>query len=94
MKKLNKKLPAFILSLCIGTSLLSIDAAVAATGEMEKTEPSKTVQITKSVQSDYQITPFSDIIRWRYKSENNKLYRRLYNYSKQKWIGEWELCLK
>ena len=91
MKKLNKKLLAFILSLCIGTSLLSVNAAAAATREMENTEPSKTVQITKSVQSDNQITPSSDIIGWRYKSENNKVYRRLYNYSKQKWIGEWEL---
>lgn len=34
----------------------------------------------------------SDIIDWRYKTENNKLYRRLYNYSKDQWIGEWELC--
>lgn len=33
----------------------------------------------------------SDIIEWRYKTENGKLYKRLYNYSKQEWIGEWEL---
>lgn len=32
----------------------------------------------------------ADIIEWRYKIENNKLYRRQYNYSKQEWIGEWE----
>lgn len=31
-------------------------------------------------------------IRWRYKSENGKVYRRQYNYSKQTWIGEWEEC--
>lgn len=25
-------------------------------------------------------------------TENGKVYRRQYNYSRQKWIGEWELC--
>ena len=24
--------------------------------------------------------------------ENGKLYRRLYNYSKDTWLGDWELC--
>lgn len=32
----------------------------------------------------------ADIIEWRYKIEEGKLYRRQYNYSKQVWIGEWE----
>ena len=27
-----------------------------------------------------------------YKVENGKLYRRLYNYSKDTWLGDWELC--
>lgn len=35
--------------------------------------------------------PTADIIEWRYKVENNKLYKRQYNYSKSKWIGDWEL---
>lgn len=30
------------------------------------------------------------IIGWRYKTVNDRLYRRLYNYSTQEWIGEWE----
>lgn len=37
------------------------------------------------------ITPFSDILEWRYKVEDGKLYRRLYNRSRNVWIGEWEL---
>lgn len=37
-------------------------------------------------------TLFSDIIDWRYKSEEGKLYRRQYNYSKGDWVGDWELC--
>lgn len=38
------------------------------------------------------ITPYADIIGWRYKSVDGKMYQRQYNYSKQTWIGEWELC--
>lgn len=31
----------------------------------------------------------ADDIRYRYKSINGKLYKRLYNYSKHVWIGDW-----
>lgn len=37
------------------------------------------------------LEPQADIIEWRYKVENGKLYKRLYNYSKEKWIGNWIL---
>ena len=37
------------------------------------------------------VSPLSDIIKWRYKSVNGKLYKRLYNYSKGQWIGDWIL---
>lgn len=30
------------------------------------------------------------IIRWRFKIENGGLYRRLYNYTINDWVGEWE----
>lgn len=33
----------------------------------------------------------SEFIEWRYKAIDGKLYRRQYNLSKSKWIGEWEL---
>lgn len=41
---------------------------------------------------DYGIMPFSDIIEYRYKVIGSDVYRRLYNYTEQCWIGEWELC--
>lgn len=41
---------------------------------------------------DEGIMPHSDIIEWRYKEINGDLYRRQYNYTRQYWIGEWELC--
>lgn len=30
------------------------------------------------------------IIEWRYKIENGNLYRRLYNYQINEWVGEWQ----
>lgn len=38
-----------------------------------------------------QITPRTDTIIWRYESFNGRLYRRLYNKTQDKWIGDWEL---
>lgn len=38
-----------------------------------------------------QIEPRSDIIDWKYKVENGKLYKRLYNFTKEQWIGDWIL---
>lgn len=37
------------------------------------------------------VLPLKDIIKWRYKSKNGKIYKRQYNYSKEKWIGKWQL---
>ena len=34
----------------------------------------------------------ADVIKYVYKVENGKLNRRLYNYSKDTWLGDWELC--
>lgn len=36
------------------------------------------------------VSPYAHIIEWRYKEENGKLYRRLYNYSTGNWESEWE----
>ena len=33
----------------------------------------------------------ADIIDWRIKVEDGKVYKRLFNYSKNVWIGEWIL---
>lgn len=33
--------------------------------------------------------PCSDIIEWRYKIEDGKVYKRLYNYSRAEWEGDW-----
>ena len=36
-------------------------------------------------------SPLSDIIEWRYKTINGKLYKRQYNCTKDRWIGSWQL---
>lgn len=41
--------------------------------------------------SEDSIQPRQAIIDWRFKIEDGKLYRRLYNYTEQCWVGEWEL---
>lgn len=93
MKKLSEKFLTFILLVCIGTSLLSVDAFATTENSMKTTVPTKIVQVTKNPLSSQQTADtYSDIIGWRYKSVDNKVYRRQYNYSKQKWIGAWELC--
>lgn len=33
----------------------------------------------------------ADVIQWVYKEINGKMYRRLYNYTKQEYIGDWIL---
>jgi len=38
-----------------------------------------------------EVSPRSDIIDWRYKTENGKMYKRLYNFTTYEWIGEWIL---
>lgn len=47
------------------------------------------VKIETDNDSSYHQTRADDI-RWRYKSIKGNTYRRLFNYTQRKWIGEWE----
>lgn len=77
MKKTKRTLLTLIMAFGITTSLpVCVQAA-------------EYVPVTAT---ETQVEPRADILVWRYKSENNKLYRRLYNATKQEWAGEWELC--
>lgn len=42
-----------------------------------------------AVPSDYIAQPLRDDIRYRFAVFDNKLYKRLYNYSTCNWIGDW-----
>lgn len=37
------------------------------------------------------ISQYSSGMEWRYKTENGKLYRRLYDLTNRCWVGNWEL---
>lgn len=89
MKNTNKKISILIFSLYLSTALFPIEATAADAGTITS---SNTILISENTELNQQVAPFADIIDWRYKSENGKVYRRQYNYSQQKWIGEWELC--
>ena len=75
MKKLNKIL--FVLLMC---TTMSAGIGVQTYAYSPLTDI-KTVAIS----------PRSDIIEWRYKVENEKLYKRQYNCTQDKWIGSWQL---
>ena len=38
-----------------------------------------------------QVTPRADDIRYVYKMIDGKLHKRLYNYTTNKWVGDWIL---
>ena len=45
--------------------------------------------IVSSIPRSSLIAPQSDIIQWKYKTINGILYKRQYNYTTNKWIGNW-----
>ncbi|WP_394525487.1 hypothetical protein [Lacrimispora sp. JR3] len=91
MRKRNKKL-----LLCVSTLLaltFSTEAyAQTKPADIPYTPPTTAQSATSSESDEYIAYPFRDILGWRYKAVDGKMYRRQYNYSKQKWVGEWELC--
>lgn len=47
--------------------------------------------LLQTAETNVEISPQSDNIDWRFKAENGNIYKRLYNYSTKKWIGDWIL---
>lgn len=80
MKKFSRKFLTLTIALFICTGPLPTNAYAA------NITNSSIVHAESAI-----ITPYSAVIDWRYKVENGKLYRRLYDYSIGEWIGEWEL---
>ncbi len=57
-------------------------------------QTSFTTSIAKAYTSDEnnEIMPYADTIKWRYKVIDGKLYKRQYNATKKKWVGDWVLA--
>lgn len=45
--------------------------------------------VAKKTSQNSTISPQSGYINWRYQYINGVLYKRLYNYSTNKWVGNW-----
>lgn len=50
--------------------------------------PSTTITAQASTDTSI-VEPNSDILLWRYKIEDGKMYKRLYNSSTGNWVGDW-----
>lgn len=78
------------LALLAGTACLTLMVFACPTTSL-------TVNAASNVQEDsivtlsdeYGIMPLKDDIRYRYKIEDGKLYKRLYNHTTLEWIGDW-----
>ncbi len=46
----------------------------------------------KNTEQEIIIGPKKDDIRYVYEIQGGEIYKRLYNYSKNKWVGDWILC--
>lgn len=77
MKTLNKFIFLFLLSF-IGVFSGSIVSA-----QNTSSEPS--IAVSEEDSSVYS----GDVIVWKYKTMNGKLYKRKYNKTTKKWIGNW-----
>lgn len=64
-------------------------AGIACFGMAVLFSPATTLTAEAAVASNEAVSPCADSIGWRFKEENGKLYKRLYNYSTDNWIGNW-----
>lgn len=46
--------------------------------------------VANAATTETTVSPYKDCIQWRFKEENGKLYRRLYNYTTASWVGDWQ----
>lgn len=77
-----------IISCLSALTLLGFTApCIASANEQESVVAS---EVSAAVNSEEGIDPQSDIIQWVYQEyPDGSLYKRLYNYSKCFWIGDW-----
>lgn len=82
--KLRKKMMSTLSAGLLVVSFLGVQVSATSLTSAQivaiKNENSATIQ------------PRQDKIDWVYKSENGRVYRRLFNFSKNEWIGDWEVC--
>lgn len=73
-----------ILSLFLFLSMMNVFPLTAAAASQD-------MAFSNSSTTEFsEITPYSDDIRWVYKTIGTQTYRRRFNYTKNVWIGQWE----
>lgn len=77
MKHITKKLLLLAGSICLSLTLLACPAATLSAKAYSASATESTIQ------------PRAHDIQYRYKIENGKMYKRLYNYTLCVWIGDW-----
>ncbi len=76
---MKKKIKIFFCMLGISSMVLFVTPSIAGENTVISTEAG----------SDTSIQPRTDIKEWRYKIENGNLYKRLYNYTRNRWETDW-----
>ncbi len=74
-RKTKNRLATFGLAACMSLAVLC--------------SPAAEFPAQAAVAQDEGIMPMSDAYRWKYAVMDNKMYKRLYNISKNCWAGEW-----
>lgn len=83
IKKIIKK------NILLGISAFALSFMVASTCSVTS-QACELVVLEENTSSENNVAR-SPIIEYRYKVIDGVLYRRLYNYSDEYWIGEWEV---
>lgn len=65
-------------------------ACFAFVGMTVFASPAATLTV-QAAEAPVEISTRAADIRWCFKVENGKTYKRLYNYSTQQWVGDWIL---
>lgn len=79
MKRLNKLILLFL----FGFISIGVFSGSIVSAQDTSNEPS--IVVSEEDSSVYS----GDVIVWKYKTMNGKLYKRKYNQTTKKWIGKW-----
>lgn len=74
------------------TAISGVSLAVTMAFSLNITAQASEAVVGEVTEASEEIQPRKAIIDWRFKIEDGKLYRRLYNYTEQCWVGDWILC--
>lgn len=76
------KIKKIILTMALALSLIFLPAQ-----QLHAAAAPDSIPLAQS--DNGEISPLSHVVTWRYKIEDGKIYKRLYNATTQTYIGEW-----